>query len=403
MPRLFVAVLGVLLLFTVACSGPTPLPTATAAPTSLPTVTPDIGATVVASVAEALAQVPTVTPRPTATPVPTPTPTPTPAPTPTVQDIVENIDASLVQIGATGVGWGSGFIVHADGGIITNAHVVGNNAWVEVWMLDGRTLQGQVVGLDEYLDLAYIKIASRQKVQAVRLGQGPAVGQDVLAIGFPLASVSPSVTKGIVSMVFTNADVEWIQMDAPVNPGNSGGPLLDSRGRVIGIVTSRAVDPDTGISIEGIGFALSVTALKDRLNFLAAGGQELLPISTPLPAPTPPPTDLATTDWANLWVYLFDDPATPFVTGYFAVYVWPDFDAAQHMLNVFVDGTEYYNTDQIYTEDIYLMTCAFCQLEWRTHSSVQRVSAGLYLGANLTCARNDTSDSEMSIFACNWR
>ena len=162
--RLMRAFAGVLLLFTVACSEPPPLPTATTAPTPPPTVTPDIGATVAASVAEALATVSTVTPvptptpqptptqRPTATPVPTPTPTPTPTPaptpTPTVQEIVENIDASLVQIGATGVGWGSGFIVHADGGIITNAHVVGNNAWVEVWMLDGRTLQGQVVGLD---------------------------------------------------------------------------------------------------------------------------------------------------------------------------------------------------------------------------------------------------------------
>ena len=253
----------------------------------------------------------------------------------------------------------------------------------------------------EYLDLAYIKIASRQKVQAVRLGQGPAVGQDVLAIGFPLASVSPSVTKGIVSMVFTNADVEWIQMDAPVNPGNSGGPLLDSRGRVIGIVTSRAVDPDTGISIEGIGFALSVTALKDRLNFLAAGGQELLPISTPLPAPTPSPTELATIDSANLWVYLFDDPFPP---GYLAVYVWPNFDAAPYMLSVFVDGAEYYNPDKIYTDDIYyLMSCVSCARERKTHSSVRQVSAGLYLGANLTCARNYISDSEPSVFACNWR
>ena len=317
-----------------------------------------------------------------------------------MQEIVENIDASLVQIGATGatgVGWGSGFIVHADGGIITNAHVVGNNAWVEVWMPDGRTLQGQVVGLDEYLDLAYIKIASRQKVQAVRLGQGPAVGQDVLAIGFPLGNVSPSVTKGIVSIVFTYADVEWIQMDASVNPGNSGGPLLDSRGRVIGIVTSGVnVDPDTGRSVEGMGFALSVTALKDRLNFLAAGGQELLPIPTPLPAPTPSPTELATTNWANLWVYLYDDPANP---GYLAVDVWSHFDAAPYMLTVSVGGTDYCNPDQIYPDGAYAMGCAF---ELKTHSSVQQVSADLYLGANLTCSRHYMSDSEESIFGCNW-
>ena len=78
--------------------------------------------------------------------------------------------------------------------------------------------------------------------------------------------------------------------------------------------------------------------------------------------------------------------------------VWPYFDAAQYMFSVFVDGTEYCNIDQIYADDIYPMGCAF---ELKTHSSVQQVSASLYLGANLTCARNYISDSDWSVFTCN--
>ena len=388
--RLVILLLG---LSIIACASQTP--TSTPGPSAFPTTT-----TIPTPVPT---QIPTPTPpQPTSTPVPTPpTPTPTPTlaptPTPTVQDVVGQFDPSLVQIGASGL-WGSGFIVHADGGVVTNAHVVGGNTRVEVWLHDGQTLYGEVVGIDEYLDLAYIKLVSRRKFQAAKLGGGAELGQDVFALGFPLASVTPSLTRGIVSKVFTYADVEWLQIDALVNPGSSGGPLLDRAGRVVGIVTSRSDwDSASGRSVEGIGFALSVTVLKDRLNFLSAGGQELLPIPTPLPAPTPSPTDLATTIWADLWVYLYDDPATP---GYLAVDVYHQFDAAQYMFSVFVDGTKYCSIDQIYDDGFYVMGCAF---ELKTHSSVQQVSAGLYLGANLTCARNDTSDSETSIFACNWQ
>lgn len=211
-----------------------------------------------------------------------------------MQEIVEDIDASLVQIGSDD-GSGSGFIIHADGGVITNAHVVGNNAFVTVWTYDGRELRGQVVGLDEYLDLAYIKLVSRQKFKAVKLGDDSVAGQDVVAIGFPLGNVVPSVTKGIVSMVFTDAGMEWIQMDAPVNPGNSGGPLLDDNGHVIGIVTARDDwDPVSGRRIEGVGFALSVTELRKRLSFLAAGGQYLVPTPMPVPIPTLTPTPIPT-------------------------------------------------------------------------------------------------------------
>lgn len=95
---------------------------------------------------------------------------------------------------------------------------------------------------------------------------------------------------------------KWIQTDAPVNPGSSGGPLMDNRGRVIGVVTSRLdYDWDSGRNVEGVGFALAVDELKDRLDFLSGGGQALLPTPTPTPRPTPTPTPVVvpTGNWVT--------------------------------------------------------------------------------------------------------
>lgn len=218
-----------------------------------------------------------------------------PTPTPTLQDVVRRTSPSLVQV-TSNVSAGSGFIVDSGQGVITNAHVVGDDSRVSVWLHDGRELQGRVVGLDEYLDLAYIELPSGQRLQSAILGNSARVspGQDVLALGFPLDSSpgdSPIVTKGIVSSVRTVDGAKWIQTDAPVNPGSSGGPLMDNRGRVIGVVTSRLdYDWDSGRNVEGVGFALAVDELKGRLDFLSGGGQALLPTPTPTPRPTPTPT-----------------------------------------------------------------------------------------------------------------
>ena len=109
-------------------------------------------------------------------------------------------------------------------------------------------------------------------------------------MGFPLGYVVPSVTKGIVSKVFSDAGVEWLQMDAPVNPGNSGGPLLDYSGLVVGVVTSRDEITGDGRVVQGIGYALSVKMLTERLDALAAGDVRLIPKPTPRPTAAPAPT-----------------------------------------------------------------------------------------------------------------
>ena len=200
--------------------------------------------------------------------------------------MVRRVSVGVVQVVTNG-GSGSGFIINAQGDVITNAHVVGSNADVEVWFHDGRSLRGQVVGIDEFYDLALIRLAQERGLRPLSLGSSARVsaGQDVLAVGFPLGSDTAMVTRGIVSAIISSQNgTKWIQTDAPVNPGNSGGPLLDRVGRVIGVVTSR-YDYDwlSERDVEGVAYALTVDELKGRISFLTSGGKALAPPPTPVP------------------------------------------------------------------------------------------------------------------------
>ena len=205
--------------------------------------------------------------------------------------MVKGISLSLVRITAADGAEGSGFVINVNGDVITNSHVVGNSSTVTVRLQDGRSLMGTVIGRDDYLDLAYISLSGgRGNFRAITLGSSSRVsaGQDVLAVGFQLGSDlgdSPTVTRGIVSAMRTDATgAKWIQTDAPINPGSSGGPLLNRSGQVIGVVTSRQdYDWQSGRNLEGVGFALTVDELKGRMNFLASGGMDLLPTPTPVP------------------------------------------------------------------------------------------------------------------------
>ncbi|MGG6294338.1 HhoA/HhoB/HtrA family serine endopeptidase [Leptolyngbya sp. AN02str] len=171
-------------------------------------------------------------------------------------------------------GSGSGFIVGADGQVITNAHVVEGATQVQVTLKDGRTFEGRVVGVDLVTDVAAIKIDS-QDLPVVSLGDSDTLkpGQWAIAIGSPLG-LDNTVTAGIISATGRPSNqvgvgdrrVRFIQTDAAINPGNSGGPLLNDQGEVIGINTAIRANA------QGLGFAIPIRTAQRIADQLFATG-----------------------------------------------------------------------------------------------------------------------------------
>ena len=170
---------------------------------------------------------------------------------------------------------GSGVIVSPDGYILTNNHVVASADAIEVVLADGRKAPAKVVGTDPETDLAVIRIAATN-LPVIVLGHAEQarVGDVVLAIGNPFG-VGQTVTMGIISAVgrnnlHINQFENFIQTDAAINFGNSGGALIDTGGNLIGINT--AIYSQTGGSV-GIGFAIPVTTAKSVMEAIIKNGQ----------------------------------------------------------------------------------------------------------------------------------
>jgi serine protease Do len=173
---------------------------------------------------------------------------------------------------------GSGFILNAEGFILTNNHVVKDATDILVTLSDGRQFKADVVGKDALTDVALIKLAKPPKeLTTVTLGDSDALrqGDFVLALGSPLG-LRDTATFGIVSAKHrsgisqgTGTYDDFVQTDAAINPGNSGGPLFNLRGEVIGINTA-IVRPDIG---QGIGFAVPVNLAKSILPQLREKGK----------------------------------------------------------------------------------------------------------------------------------
>lgn len=186
-------------------------------------------------------------------------------------------------------GCGSGFIVGADGTIITNHHVIKDAERVSVTLDDGQTLEAKVVGRDPRTDIAVLKVATDKPLPFIQLGNSRAVrpGEWVVALGNPFG-LGGTVTAGIVSAVGRDIGAgpydQFIQIDAPINQGNSGGPLFAQDGAMIGMNT--AILSPHGGSV-GIGFAVpsdlirTVTAEIERQGFVTRGyvGVETQPLS----------------------------------------------------------------------------------------------------------------------------
>src|SRR6202453_1266253 len=163
-------------------------------------------------------------------------------------------------------GQGSGFILNKDGLILTNNHVIDNAQRVEVMLSDKHKYKATVMGVDKNHDLALLKINAPNLVPAtLSESTGLIVGQRVYAIGNPFG-LQGTMTRGIISAIRSirgpnnNPIEDAIQTDAAVNPGNSGGPLLNSRGEVIGITTLIANNGADQSS--GIGFAIPINTAK---------------------------------------------------------------------------------------------------------------------------------------------
>ena len=198
-------------------------------------------------------------------------------------DIFEKSEESVVQVnvlrGASEGGMGSGFVYSDEGYIITNHHVVRDAQQVTVTFLDGESYIGEVVGRDQDLDIAVVKVnPSNTYLQPIKIGDSSKlmVGEKIVAIGNPFG-LSGSMTSGIVSQIgrllpqesgYSIPDV--IQTDAAINPGNSGGPLINMKGEVVGINT--AIQSATG-EFSGIGFAVPSNTVKKIVPVLIENGE----------------------------------------------------------------------------------------------------------------------------------
>ena len=173
-------------------------------------------------------------------------------------------------------GIGSGFIINEEGYILTNYHVIQGAQEISVTLSNDVTTTAQVVNYDENQDVAMIKITdeSVEIPATVELGDSDALqpGEEVIAIGTPLSTeLSSTVTKGIISATSRSVAVEsgvtmnLIQTDAAINAGNSGGPLVNTKGEVVGINSSKI----SGEAVEGIGFSIPINDIKDKIESLS--------------------------------------------------------------------------------------------------------------------------------------
>ena len=266
-------------------------------------------------IASAIANIPTPTPQPTATPLPTPTPQPVPTPQPTATPVaiptplptatpqsrptpqptatptlldryrLSSIRESVARLDQ-GSAHGTGFLFDTkpspdnrgiEGFLLTNAHVVDGigpvsvNVWSNTtW--EFFTLTGTVLGMDSQLDIALVRICcdSRLLGKGLRFGQDPDIGVPVTIVGYPYGrSLYASATAGIISAqaVDPASGTGILLTDTPVNPGNSGGPVLRADGIVLGVVTSKYV----GLAIEGQSVGVAISAIETWVRQLCSG------------------------------------------------------------------------------------------------------------------------------------
>ena len=213
----------------------------------------------------------------------------------------------IVEVGSTKdklSGWGSGFVYKKDskyGYIFTNHHVVEGAKYIKIVLADESEVEGELVGSDEYADVAVVKIPVDKVIAVAEIGKSEdvLVGDTIFAIGTPVSlEYSFTVTRGILSgknrmvemtssskgsSIFQTSGDSWymnlLQIDASINSGNSGGPLANSNGQVIGITNSKLSSSTmSGTSIENIGFAIPIEDALAVAEYLESNGKVTRPV-----------------------------------------------------------------------------------------------------------------------------
>ena len=212
-----------------------------------------------------------------------------------VPEIVDQVLPSIVEI-RTGTGGGTGFVLTSAGLIVTNKHVMAGSSTARLRFTSGQQYDATVTKVHPTLDLAYLAIRPAGIFQPIQAGDSnqARVGEQVVIVGFPIGAMlgaEPTVSMGIISAKRDG----MLQTDAPLNPGNSGGPMLDAYGNVIGIIKSR-IDESQGATIAGIGFAIPINNV-DIANPAQVDPTSLPAVLVPTarPASTSPPMILAPT------------------------------------------------------------------------------------------------------------
>lgn len=191
--------------------------------------------------------------------------------------VYEKINPAIVAIDANltdGFSAGTGCVIRSDGVILTGSHVIEGAKDIDVTTYDGKVYKASILAkMGKNKDLALLKIDAKKNLKTISFGDSSdvKVGQKVLAIGNPFG-FSGTLTSGIVSRI--DYAKGRIQTDAAINPGCSGGPLLNSQGEVIGISQS-IYNPDNNISNIGIGFAIPVNDAKKFIETANLGNSHL--------------------------------------------------------------------------------------------------------------------------------
>ena len=256
-------------------SAPTPLPTRTAAPT------PAVDASTATQTASAVSTVTTVA---TAQPEAVSALDQSTAVEQAVAKVGPAVVTVINDLGQGQQASGSGVIISPDGYIVTNNHVIDQNQSLQVIFADGSQVPAELVGTDVYADIAVLKVSSPVPTYA-SFGNSDTLkqGETVIAIGSPLGDFHNTVTVGVVSATGRSVDTsdnyqmqDLIQTDAAINHGNSGGPLVDLSGQVVGINTL-VIRASTADQAQGLGFAISANLAQSTSQQLIAKGSVVYP------------------------------------------------------------------------------------------------------------------------------